>query len=109
MAEQEVGIAVLFSGDPETGETNMDVFREDDDWAGGRDPYHRAEGLRESVAPDFPDRLFAISLNRRARVLMTAVRLKDLLGVTREQAMEAAEAAVAQPTVTPIDLPVNLP
>jgi hypothetical protein len=68
-------------------------------------PYHRAEGLRESIVNDFPDRLFAISVNQRARVLMTARRLRHLLGLSEFDAMEAAEAAVKEPVVTPVSQP----
>lgn len=71
----EVGIAVLFSGDPETGQSSMDVFREDDDTTLPLDPYHRAAALRDSCAEDFPTRLWSIAVNDRARDLMRDARM----------------------------------
>lgn len=92
----EVAMAVLFSGDPETGKTSMDVFRSSDEttssWPDGRtmDPYHRAAALRHSCAPDMPERVWAISINEPARTLMAAERLRGMdLGLTEDQIQEA--------------------
>jgi hypothetical protein len=77
-------VAVLFSGDPETGECSMDVFRSDDrtkaTWLDGRemDPYHRAQGLRESCEGDFPTRVWAIQVNEEARRLMRNARMRAM-------------------------------
>ena len=76
------GVAVLFSGDPRTGVCSMDVFKESDEhtttWDDGRpvDPYHRAAALRDSVKDDFPDRVFTIHVNERARDLMANERMR---------------------------------
>lgn len=62
--------AVLFSGDPDTGECSMDVFE-------GDDPVRKAEGLRDSCAPDFPSRVWAIQMNEAAREQMGARRMRE--------------------------------
>lgn len=71
-------VAILFSGDPETGETSMDVFRDTDDTTSPLDPYHRALALRDSVAADFPARHWVISVNDEARELMKNARMRAM-------------------------------
>lgn len=77
-------IAVLFSGDPVTGETTMDVFREGE--CGERDgrpidPIWAAELLRRSCEGDFaPSRMWSVTGNEAARVLMSQRRMRHLLG-----------------------------
>ena len=84
MSEQQIAIAVLFSGDPETGDSSMDVFRDDDEfattWSDGSkmDPYHRASALKAVTADDFPERLWSIALNERATVLMRNARMRAM-------------------------------
>lgn len=75
---EQVGIAVLLSGDPATGKSSMDVFREDDETSSPLDPFHRAQGLRDSCAGDFPDRLWSIAVNDRARDLMRDARMRAM-------------------------------
>lgn len=85
----EVATAVLFSGNPETGEVLMDVFREDDEstltWEDGRkiDPYHRADALRRSCEGDFPERVWTIHVNGPAKKMMADERMRAM-GLTEE-------------------------
>lgn len=74
--EENVGIAVLLSVNPDTGETNADTFREGE----CEDPVGRAEGLRESCRKDFPERMWAIAANERARSIRGDALVEALFG-----------------------------
>lgn len=69
-------IAILFSGDPDTGQSSMDVFRESDETTTDLDRFHRAQALQESIAGDFPNRLWSIAVNDKARGMMRDTRMK---------------------------------
>lgn len=66
-------IAILFSGDPDSGECNMDIFREAD----FPNPWKTAESMRDSCAPDFPNRMWAITGSDAARKIRSKSRLSD--------------------------------
>lgn len=75
------GIAILFSGDPDTGAWSMDVFRESDEFSGPMkdlDPFHRAQALQESTEDDFPNRLWTVAVNDRGRELMKNARMRAM-------------------------------
>lgn len=75
----QVGKAVLFTLDVETGKTYTDVFTEaDEHYTGNLDPFHRAEALRNTTANDFPGAIQSIGCNERARVLMTVTRMRRM-------------------------------
>ncbi len=84
MAEE--AIAILFSGDPDTERSSMDVFRESENVE--RDPLLRAELLMRSCQDDFPNRLWTLTGNGRAKQLATRRRMLAM-GFTPEDLEEA--------------------
>lgn len=69
-------VAVLTVTHP-NGTTNTDVFTDADEWA-DVDPFHRAEALKSACEDDFPDSIFAIGMNEKARALMTVANMRGM-------------------------------
>jgi len=81
---EKTGVAVLHGYDPETGKTSTDEFRERAEDAGQTSPYHRAVALRDSVRDDFPNWIWSIGVNERARSLMADEDMRRWLGVEHD-------------------------
>lgn len=94
MAKTKTGLAVLHSYDPKTGETSADPFEERSEDAGKTSPYHRAVALRDSIAGDFPGRIWSIGMDDRARELMAAENMRrwGLDGADADPAEEWVDA-----------------
>lgn len=68
-----LGIAVLFTYTAD-GKTFTDAYSEAD----YPDPQLQCERMRAAVGDDFPDAIFSIGMNDRARDLMTNRRMADM-------------------------------
>lgn len=66
--------AVLFMWDPTMNKTTTDVF-ETPEYA---DPFHTAQGLKESCEGDFPNAIWSIGIDEEAREIMKNARMRAM-------------------------------
>lgn len=71
-------MAVLFSYDPETGESTADPLN--GLHPNGNDPITWAFALKESVEGDFPGRLWSVTGNDAAQELRSEYLVRSVLG-----------------------------
>jgi len=71
-------MAVLFSYDPETGESTADPLV--GMHPNGNDPITWAYALKENIIDDFPGRIWSITGNDSARELRKELLIQSLLG-----------------------------
>lgn len=89
--DSSVGVAFLHMNLPD-GTHATDCFQESED--DEYDPYHRAQRLRDAVRCDFPNAIFSIGANTRARLLaqVTQMRRVGFLDYTMSDAIEDDES-----------------